>query len=69
MTGGCLALYEGDELVMVGTARELAEARGVKEATIRFYASPAYRRRVAHAKAPVLAIRCGQGEEDTTRRD
>lgn len=39
------ALYKGDELIDVGTARELAERQGVKPSTIGFMASPAYHKR------------------------
>jgi len=51
------ALYRGDEFVAVGTARELARKRGVKPSTIRFMASPAYRRRDSGRGARVVAYR------------
>lgn len=38
-------VYKGDRIVCEGTARECAEALGVKEGTILFYASPAWKRR------------------------
>lgn len=39
------ALYKGDDLLDVGTAREIAERRGVKPSTIQFMATPAHKRR------------------------
>ena len=39
------AVYRGDELIVVGTAKECAEYMGVKENTIRVYASPRRRER------------------------
>jgi len=40
------AVYKGDEIICTGSARECAEALGVKVETIYFYASPAWKRRV-----------------------
>lgn len=39
------ALYKGDQMVAIGTVNEIAEERGVKPNTIRFYMSDAYQRR------------------------
>lgn len=39
-------LYLGDEVVDIGTARELAERRGVRPETIRFYSMESYKKRV-----------------------
>ena len=33
------ALYRGDELLGIGTAKELAKERNVKESTIKWYAT------------------------------
>ncbi|MBD8521509.1 helix-turn-helix transcriptional regulator [Lysinibacillus fusiformis] len=38
------ALYKGDQMVAIGTVKEIAEERGVKPNTIRFYMSGAYQR-------------------------
>lgn len=40
------ALYHGDDFVDMGTAAEIAERRGVKPATIAYYATPSNMRRV-----------------------
>lgn len=42
-------IYRGDEVVTVGTAAECAERMGVSEATVRWYASPACKRRAAES--------------------
>ncbi len=39
------ALYKGEQLVAIGTIREIAKDRGVLPETIRFYQSGVYRRR------------------------
>lgn len=40
------AIYKGEEIICTGSAKECAEALGVKVETIYFYASPAWKRRV-----------------------
>lgn len=39
------ALYKGQDLLIIGTIKEIAKARGVKEGTIRYYRTPTYRKR------------------------
>ena len=39
------ALYRGDELLHIGTAREIADAHGVRVETVRYYGTPTWRRR------------------------
>lgn len=39
-------VYKGDDVLCVGSARECAEALGVKVETVCFYASPAWKRRM-----------------------
>lgn len=39
------ALYRNDELLTVGTKKELADYLGVKERTIHFYSTPTYAKR------------------------
>lgn len=51
------ALYKGDELLDVGTLRELAERRGVKEETIYYYSMPAYQRRGLRNENRLLAVK------------
>lgn len=45
------AVYKGEELLVMGSAKECAEKLGVKEATVRFYSTPAYRDRLEGRKA------------------
>ena len=39
------ALYQGDKFITVGTVKEIANELGIKEETVRFYSSPAAKRR------------------------
>ena len=39
------ALYKGDELLAMGTKREIAEKLGVSVNTITFYGAPSYAKR------------------------
>ena len=44
------AVYKGEELLVVGTARECAQEVGVKEATIRWSTTPTARKRTEKRK-------------------
>lgn len=44
------ALYKGEELLEIGTIKEIAKKQGLRTATIRFYMSPTYMRRRAKSK-------------------
>lgn len=44
------AVYKGENLLAIGTERQLARELGVKVETIKFYRSPAYQRRLAERK-------------------
>ena len=50
------ALYKGDEFLNLGSIKFLAEWLGVKEATIRFYSSPTYRKRTGDRGLLVIRI-------------
>lgn len=50
------ALYKGDLLVSVGTAEEIARRQGVTAETIRYYSTPAHRRR-ASGTSRFVAVR------------
>lgn len=39
------ALYKGDELLAMGTKREIAEQLGVSANTVSYYGTPVYARR------------------------
>ena len=44
------ALYKGDELLSIGTVKELAEEFRVGEKTIHFYMTPTYKKRTSERK-------------------
>ena len=50
------ALYKGDELITIGTIKEIAEEMGVQEHTIRFYQSPSYKRRGKNNRKVLIKI-------------
>lgn len=41
------ALYKGEELLAIGTKREIAEQLGVSASTIGYYGTPVYARRTS----------------------
>ncbi len=42
-----VALYKGDDLVDMGTIKELAERRGIRKDTIYYYLMPVHARRTS----------------------
>ncbi|MBC2166175.1 hypothetical protein HCB26_06290 [Listeria booriae] len=50
------ALYQGDTLLKIGTADELAEYKQVKRKTILFYATPAYRKRTSEKSLRMIRL-------------
>ena len=50
------ALYKGDELIMIGTIKKIAEEMGVQEHTIRFYQRPSYKRRGKNNRKVLIKI-------------
>ena len=44
------ALYKGDELLSIGTIKELAKEFGVGERSIKFYMTPTYKKRTSERK-------------------
>lgn len=45
-----VVVYRGEDIIATGTYRECAEALGVLPATIAFYTTPTYQRRLAKRK-------------------
>lgn len=43
------ALYKGEELIAMGTKKEIAEQLGVSASTIGYYGTPVYARRVSES--------------------
>jgi hypothetical protein len=52
-----IALYRGDELIDSGTIKEIAERRGVRKDTIRWYLTGAGHRRADKRKDQSRAMR------------
>lgn len=44
------ALYKGEELIVMGTKKEIAEQLGVSASTIGYYGTPVYARRTSESK-------------------
>lgn len=44
------ALYKGEELLAIGTKREIAEQLGVSVNTVSYYGTPVYARRTNDSK-------------------
>ena len=56
------ALYKGEELIADGTLKEISAKLGVKIETLRFYKSPAYKKRIRGENARILV--CIDEEEE-----
>ncbi|MBC1507348.1 hypothetical protein HCJ58_10305 [Listeria sp. FSL L7-1509] len=50
------AMYQGDDLLIIGTLTELAEFKDVKRETILFYATPSYRKRTTEKGLRVIKL-------------
>lgn len=48
-------LYRVDEVIDIGTAQEIADRRGVKADTIRFYGTPSYQGRIRNRDKKLVA--------------
>lgn len=44
------ALYKGEEIIAMGTKREIAEQLGVSVNTVGYYGTPVYARRTSESK-------------------
>lgn len=60
MSKATYVLYQGDEVIDIGTAEELAKRRDVKPSTIYHYSTQAYRKRVKGQDNRLLAVRVDQ---------
>lgn len=50
------ALYKGDELIQIGTIKELAKAQNVTEHTIKYYSYPCYLKRIKNSKKRKVVV-------------
>ncbi|HSH24199.1 MAG TPA: hypothetical protein VLA13_01475 [Massilibacterium sp.] len=51
------AVYKGDKFVTIGTVEELSKELGVKQETVRFYATPSYRKRKKENGNHIIVIK------------
>jgi hypothetical protein len=51
-----LAFYRGEKLVAMGTYKELSQITGLKEETLRFYATAAHKRRMSDDSPIVMNL-------------
>jgi hypothetical protein len=49
-------LYKGEEVVCVGTAREIAEKQNIKLASFKFYGSNCYKQRIENSENSQLVV-------------
>ena len=50
------ALYKGEELIQIGTIKELAESQNVTEHTIKFYSYPCYLKRIKNSRKRKVVV-------------
>ena len=51
------ALYKGEEVIAIGTKKEISIKTGLKEKTLSFYRSPAYQKRSKNNKNRKILIK------------
>ncbi|MGG4305952.1 hypothetical protein ABEW59_24785 [Bacillus wiedmannii] len=57
-------VYKGESFVCIGTAKECAQHMGVLPATVRYYTTPAYQRKLAKRKKSRNYLTVAVLEED-----
>ena len=65
-------LYKGEEVIGIGTAKELAKQHGINEQTVRFYATPSHMRRVENSVDPedrIIAVKVDDEEESEAKTE
>lgn len=58
------ALYKGDELIAIGTKKEIAEATGLKISSVAFYGTPSYRKNLKDDEDGLILIRIEDDEDE-----
>lgn len=53
-------LYQGDEVIDIGTKEELAKRRNVSPETICHYSTPAYKKRIKGQDKRLVAVKVDQ---------
>lgn len=52
-------LYKGEEVIAMGTAQEIADKLGITKDTVKFYGTPAYKRRRKNSKTRHYLVKVG----------
>jgi len=63
MRNNIYALYKNDELLVIGTTKEIAKFRNVKVETIRFYRTPTYKKRCGNSKNRLELVLVDENDE------
>ena len=58
------ALYRGDELIDVGTKKEIAERRNIKPSTVSYLTTPSYQKRLKPGSQALRAYRIDDKADD-----
>ena len=58
------ALYKGDTFVDVGTYAELAARTGIKEESLRFYATSVHRKRLKNPDKGLIVVRLEEEDDN-----
>lgn len=58
------ALYKGEQLLYIGTIKEIAEQKGVLPKSLHFYKTPSYKKRLANRKRTKNYITLVKLEDD-----
>jgi len=58
------AMYKGDTFITTGTLAEIAAYCGIAFATVRFYTSPTYKKRVKNIKECIDVFRLDDDDDE-----
>ncbi|TFI09829.1 hypothetical protein E4P35_13075 [Thiopseudomonas sp. 4R-3cl] len=56
MTEKYYALYKGEDILIIGTIKEIAEKLGIKEESVKFYATPTYKKRTTENARRLVSL-------------
>ena len=56
MTEKYFALYKGEDLLIIGSIKEIAEKLGIKEESVKFYATPTYKKRTTENARRLVSL-------------
>lgn len=58
------ALYKGEEILAIGSLKEIAKLTGTKRETVAFYGTPAYKKRLANRRSRKARVLIDLGTEE-----